>query len=57
MGFFPCVENLLIQFTSTVDRRSKIFKSTSGNIVGWTFDPIDVAAIDAKTDEDVVLQK
>ena len=36
MGLFPLVKNLPIRFTSTVDKKRKIFKFTAGTIVGWT---------------------
>ena len=57
MGLFPLVKDLPIRFTSTVDKKRKIFKFTAGTIVGWTLDPIDVAPVEATTDREIVLQK
>ena len=57
MGLFPLVKNLPIRFTSTVDKKRKIFKFTAGTIVGWTLDPIDVTRVEATSDAEIILQK
>ena len=57
MGLFPLVKDLPIRFTTTVDKKRKIFKFSAGAIIGWTLDPVDVARVEACTDPEMVLEK
>ena len=41
MGTFPCVRNLPVRFTDTIDRNLKIFKHSRGVLVGWDLHEVD----------------
>ena len=51
------VSGLLVRFTCTVDKKRKVFKFTSGKIIGWTLHPIDEALVTESTEPEIILQK
>ena len=56
MGLFPMVYNLPVTFTANVDKKRKIFKFTSGHIVGWTLSEQDEKRLQESTDFEIVLE-
>ena len=48
MGAFPCVRDLPVYFTETVDRELRVYKNTRGRLVGWQLDALDRAALHAE---------
>ena len=57
MGLFPMVYNLPVTFTTTVDKKRKLFKFTSGRIVGWTLDVEDEKRVRESLDGEIMLEK
>ena len=57
MGLFPMVSGLPVRFTSTVDKKRKLFKFTSGKIKGWTLHPDDEKLVAESTEPEIILQK
>ena len=41
MGLFPCVRDMPVRFTATVDRDKKIFKNGRGILLGWELSDLD----------------
>ena len=56
-GVFPCVFNLPVRFTHSVDPERKIFKFTVGRLLGWELQDVDHARVQACTDAEMVLKR
>ena len=57
MGLFPCVGNMPVRFTDTIDRDLNIFKNTAGVLKKVVLPDEEGARVDACTDSEIVLQK
>ena len=55
MGLFPCVRDLPVRFTETVDREKGIFKNSRGVLKGWELSELDAQRVTAATTAEVCL--
>ena len=55
LGLFPCVRDMPVRFTDTMDRERGIFKNARGILKGWQLQPLDAQRASCEDCEELVL--